>query len=342
MKNFTSLISSIVCVCALTIFGVGCGGQVEESSKTETMTPATVGILTFETKDPATGIVRGTYEYQGHSIKFEAIRGEKNPEISKLMYGYSPEYAVDARLCSEQSFCFSQGAGGHAIANSTWVQATTTDPTEEEAIIYNIVTKAFHEDIKRFISGNEDEGLTEEFMRLRSISDMTPPDLPELQTPPQRQSNGTPCKGVLAINQSKPYRHIFEIWWGLAVKVAEHSSTRSISASSTGIILNQMDTANHGSSPRDPGMNRSCSRVFPNRPIVLPIRKDCTRVPTFGVSHIPTEINCCQSAYGMNPGTHVCNDDSRLQRDMMIANGNIAEPSYCSDWTPQGWAPSCT
>ncbi|MCW1892448.1 MAG: hypothetical protein KIH65_004395 [Candidatus Uhrbacteria bacterium] len=342
MKNFTSLISPIACVCALAMFGVGCGGQVEESLKTETTTPATVGILTFETKDPATGIVRGTYEYQGHSITFEAIRGEKNPDLSKLMYGHSPEYAVDARLCSEKGFCFSQGAGGHAIADSTWIQETTENPTEEEAVIYNAVANMFHKDIGRFISGNEDEGLIDEFMKLQSISDMTLPDIPELQTPPQRQSNGTPCKGVLAINQSTPYRHVFEIWWGLAVRIAEHSSTRSLSISSTGVIINKMDTANHGSSPGDPGMNRSCGRVFPNRPIALPVTKDCTRSPTFGVAHTSAEINCCQSAYGIKSGTHVCNDDSRLQREIMIANANVANPSYCSDWSPQGWAPSCT
>jgi len=182
------------CIALLAIFGASCSGRVEEAGPTAQV--ETAGTITFTEKDTQKGILRGTYEYEGYTIKFEAIRGEKNPIFSRLTSADSPEYAVDARFCDMQGFCFANAAGGHAFANSDWIKEDRKTIPDDERLTKNAITlSAFHEDLKQ-LPPSEKAGLLEEFDVLRILSDAPRYDTSQFK---QSRSEGTPAKGVFTI-----------------------------------------------------------------------------------------------------------------------------------------------
>jgi len=351
MKNFTSLISSIVCVCALTIFGVGCGGQVEESSRTETMTPATVGTLAFETKDPQTGVVRGTYEYQGHRIKFEVIRGEKTPLEALLIYPGVTSHSIDVRVCDDHDYCFINGAGGHTLADQSWIQENQNDvPTGDRGLKNFQTAWELRNDLGKQPLGAFD-GLEEEIQSLKDATNQPPdtwqgipPEYDPLHKKPQSSIEGTPAKGVLSLVGIAPYTHIFKVWrQSLAGAFAYHSSTHTTVLDARGLPINLYYTCNHGTCGNSTQMSLYCSRNFSGRSSSnIPIRVRCEAPAKNGAEHAITDTGCCMSPYGYAPLyiSHVCNDDSRLQRDMTIA-GKAVIASYCYDLYLQGQAPYC-
>jgi hypothetical protein len=336
IKRITLLFT---CLIGMVIFGVGCGGVVDQSQKTATERKPT-GTISFTEKDPEKGILRGTYTLDGYTIKFEAIRGQKNPPLSKIIDPESPEYAVDGRFCDGEGYCFANALGGHAFANSDWIKEKETEPTQSESLENNKALWAFHQDLQLLRQTDVLKDFPDELEMLDGLSNMPSPY--PLQ---QSKSEGTSCKDVLSLSatfSSSSYTHVFEIWRKAALGLGDHSATRSFAMDSVNIIRNQVITANHGTFAATSSMILKCNRPFTGRTVALPIQNDCnTPISPASASMHSNPVGCCSTAYSFFPGGHVCNDDSRIQRDVMIANGPISA-SYCSDWMLQGWAPNCS
>ncbi len=330
-KRFFNLLTFVAIVA---MFGAGCAGRVEETPAQK----APAGVITFTEKDIQKGILRGTYVHEGHTIKFEAIRGEKNPPLSKYIDPEAPTYSIDARFCDESGHCFANAAGGHALANSDWIKEIDSEPTQSEAIDNNKALWAFHGDLKLFDKSGLLKDFPDELETLDGLSNMPYP-----YPLKQSRSEGTPQKGVLAMTATvASYTHLLEIWWKPAVGIAEHSATRSLALDSSSVVRNVIVTSNHGAAAAASGMALSCNRPFYGRPYDLPVKNKCdTPISPAAASMHTSLVGCCSTAYSLLAGGHVCNDDSRIQRDIMIANGPVTA-SYCSDWMLQGWTPGCS
>ena len=323
------------------LLGAGCAGKTESDAPSGP--PA--GTINFIEKNPQTGVLRGTYEYQGYTIKFDIVRGGENP-VDEVVGGGAPTHAIDSRLCDAEGFCFSEAAGGHALADPDWIaQNQAAVPDAERAKKNWTASWNLHSDLQR-LDPKTFPGLEEELQALENVS-YTPPNHPaEPSTSTQSNAEGTPQKGVLSINvaAANTYRHYFRIMKKIVFNLpySEHSSTWTIVLDSSNNQISQYATSNHGTYAYDPSMSLKCYRSFTNRPATVPFRSYCPEPATQGVMHPPGTINCCSSAYGFLNANHVCNDDSALQRDMIVMDGVITpEPAYCRDNSIQMTAPNC-
>ena len=291
--------------------------------------------ITFEEVDGESGILRGSYENAGHMISFDAVRGEPNP-VSE----YAPAFEIDARLCDERGYCFALQGGGHGISNPAWFENQETLVLGADAALNHQMATALHEELIQLDRAPFPE-LEEELDALLTLSSFPEPG--SLVETPSPAGNGgveeTP--GIVAL--SYDYTHWIQIWWGYTnPPLAEHSATRAISVNSGGYVVQIVTTCNHGNCAANSGMGLSCQRSFSNRPSLLAVSTPCNAAATTGTYHSWGDTaSCCSSAYGFTGGYHVCNDDSRLQRDMTIYNSSLT-PAYCNDgYLAPAWAPGC-
>lgn len=339
------------------IFGFGCSGRVEEAPQEGNISPAesTTGTLVFVEKDATKGILRGTYTLEGHEIKFEVIRGEATPPEAMKIYPGVTSHSIDVRLCGAHNFCFINGAGSHSLANDDWIQQDINyEPTSEDSIKNFKSAWGLHNDLDRQATGTFD-GLIEEVQILKEATNQPPETInaiPEEYDPynlkPKTLNQGTPSKSVLSLSATATtYTHILQIWRQMiVVPFAYHSSTYSKSYSSaTGALISLYYTCNHGACAGASNIMLYCSRNFTGRSSsALPMYARCSEPATIATYHPSSALrNCCQSMYSYGPLdlSHVCNDDSRIQRDLMIAGTTSVSAPYCSDRYLQGQAPSC-
>lgn len=353
MKTIQQILKLFTCLMALVIFGVGCGGAVEEPQKVAEVAPA--GTITFAEKDPEKGILRGSYEHQGYVIRFEVIRGAKTPQQALLIYPGVTSHSIDVRICDSQNYCFINGAGGHALADESWIKEDSTkDPTTEQSEQNFESVWGLHNDLDLQPIGTFD-GLTEEVQSLKDASNQPPdtwkgipPEYDPYHLKPKTLNQGTPLKSVLSLSAiASTYIPILQIWrQDIFWPIAYHSSTYAKMIDTNGQIASIYYTCNHGAcaNGNNGSMSLYCSRNLASRSTsAIPMNTRCADPATI-ITYHPNNgtIGCCSSVYSYVPLdlSHVCNDDSRLQRDMMIAGGRVSA-SYCSDRYLQGQAPSC-
>jgi phage replication O-like protein O len=82
----------------------------------------------------------------------------------------------------------------------------------------------------------------------------------------------------------------------------------------------------------------------------IPFNTQCVAPAKTGAQHPTGYTGCCMTPYDVWAGggedvlngkpSHVCNDDTRLQRDFIIKNGPVGQ-TYCSDAVTAVWAPGC-
>jgi hypothetical protein len=337
----------------------GCGGKVDESDTTSK--ESFPGTIEFTTKDPVQGLLNGTFESDGHKINFEVARREANP--TEELGQNTPLYAIDGRICDENKFCFANQAGGHAFADPNWVP----DDSEENTPDNEDATKNFktawdlNQKLAEYGIGDFD-GLTEEYQALVNISNEPPEKWitsqsdsceTELNTE-SNQENPEKDVSALKVAATNTYKHHFEIHAELLyyqpnpilpgilppLVSAWHSSTYTKVLASNGSTYSSYETCNHGACAKS--IPKACERDFSSRPKTIPINTKCIADATAGTKHPKGYTGCCMTQYNVLPGTvsHVCNDDSRLQRDFMIANGPVGQ-TYCSDKITASAPPSC-
>lgn len=354
-KSLQRIFQRFTCLMALVIFGVGCGGAVEEPQKVTEVAPE--GTLTFTAKDPEKGLLSGTFEYDGYTIRFDVARG---PEMAWWYQTKgNPIHQSDARLCDMRHYCFHERAGGHAFADPDWVPINENNsPTSEQAIQNSRTTWKLHQYLLSI--GNADfQDLEEEYQILLTSTNLPPEQwglpLMELQNELQKEKQlnlETPQKGVLAYVNNAAGTHYarFEIWWqyisfrGITVKAGEHTSTWTRVKDRNNIFTREYITCNHGACANDSGMRIFCGRDFYNRADQIPFNNRCNVPATTGTMHPSGTTNCCNTRYNANywpSDGHVCNDDSALQLQMMIYNTATVYAPFCGDTSLARWAPSC-
>jgi len=339
---------------AMVILGAGCGGRADEPTASNGTTEATstvLGTLTFTTRDPEKGLLSGTFEYDGYTIRFDVARG---PEMEKLYQSEgNPIHSIDARVCDEKYFCFSQQAGGHAFADPNWVpdNSEANAPDDDRALKNNQTTWKLRQHL--LILGKDDfEGLGEEYQTLLNVSNIPPEEwgLPIMELQKQKQLNlGTPQKGVLAYvnGTTGPYTVRFEIAWQYVVfaylQVGEHTSTLTRVYDSNGGVRNRFVSCNHGACADWSNMSIFCRRDFSNRGIELPFNNKCDVPSTNGTTHPSGASICCNTPYNWTgaSNTHVCNDDSERQLQAMVYNTKLLFTPYCGDSVLARFAPAC-
>lgn len=323
----------------LTLLGTGCVASMPDA-RLEGSEP--LGVIAFTERDADRGVLRGTYEYDGYVISFEAIRGESNPMWDLT----GPRFATDARLYDGEDFSFALQGGGHTVENGDWASAGVP-PDDERAFLNQQAAWALRQDLGA-LDLTDLVGLEEQIDALRGLSDVPHPssgELPRTSPPPdevQSLDDTAPGTGVVSYSLSSTwtYTHYLQIYWKPLYIPAEHSSTRTVSVSSTGAWVRLVRTCNHGSCPGDAGFYWRCGRSFGSRPLDLPIATGSTCGTTwfYGSWHSSGDTNCCGTPYGTHPFMHVCNNDSRLQRDRMIALSSTASSNcYLADL----YAPNC-
>jgi hypothetical protein len=342
----------LTCLMALVIFVIGCGGNVEEPRQDTER--ETAGTITYTEKNPENGILRGTYTRNDHTISFEVIRGEETSPEAMLIYPGVTSHSIDVRICDESGFCFINGAGGHALADER--ERSERLPTSEASRKNFESAWALHGDLDLQIDGTFD-GLEEEVQSLKDATNQ-PPDTwrgipPEFdplnQKPKETSCDGTPNNGVLSFiaDSTAVYTQIFQVWrQKLAWPIAYHSSSYAKAIDASGQIASIFYTCNHGACANGSvgSMTLYCSRNFSERSSpTVPMDTRCADSAKIGTLHPKDDsIGCCASPYSYVPLalSHVCNDDTRLQRDMMIADGPVSA-SFCADRYLQGQAPYC-
>ncbi|MFA5129295.1 MAG: hypothetical protein WC477_00055 [Patescibacteria group bacterium] len=329
------------CLFAMVLLGAGCGAKTGETQQGNSDVSSIPDSLTFETKDATSGVMSGNYEYNGYTVHFDVVRGGLNP-IEELGPD-SPRHAIDVRICDEKHFCFAEQAGGHAFASSTWADNTNEENVPDDARgLKNFQTSwQLHQKLLRLGQG-EFMGLEEEYRALMDVTNHSPGSLTE-PPPPNQLNERTLEKSVLSI---KPlvttYTQQFQIWTQPVVWIAQHSSMFIKVLTSGGTPISTYATCNHGSCGSSSGMTFKCSNSFSDRPSTIPVRVQCAQPHTNGTMH-PGGDGCCTTQYNITPGvvSHVCNDDTRLQRDFMIAGAPMSKP-YCGDTTVAAYAPNCS
>lgn len=321
---------------ALAVLGGGC---VASGPEVDGELGEPLGTITFTEQDPDQGILRGTYDYDGYVISFEAIRGERNPMWDLT----GPRFATDARLCDDQEFCFALQGGGHGIASEDWAGTIPDSQDERHAYGNHAAAWALHQDL-RLLDRSEFLGLEEQLDALDGLTNV--PDPGALPDTSMNQETETPDMGVssYALSSGWNYNHYFQIFWKPTSSVpgTEHSSTRSISVDASGWWRQWVSTCNHGTCAATSGIYWLCGRAFSGRPLALPVSLSsrCGTTASSGVFHPSGETNCCTTTYGIRGGQHTCNDDSRLQRETMAYLGP-PWASYCYDSSLAAWAPGC-
>lgn len=354
MKHMTRNIAlTITTFMALVMFGVGCGGRVEPARE-QSAEREQVGTISFVEKDAQKGVLRGTYALDGYTIKFEVLRGAETPPDAMKIYPAVTSHAIEVRVCDEQNFCFINGTGGHGMTSSTWITENPNyEPSTDESEKNFKSLWELHQDLDLQASGTFD-GLNEELQSLKDASNQppdtwkgVPPEYDPLHKYTPSSYNGTPSKSVLSISASgATYTHILQIWrQPLVWPIAYHSSTYAKTIDMNGQIASMYYTCNHGACGGSANMSLYCSRNFSGRTSAsLPMNVRCDEPFAIGTLHPSSSlVNCCSSKYSYIPLnlSHVCNDDSTLQRDLMIAGAGPISAPYCADRYLQGQAPYC-
>lgn len=341
----TTVITKILPLLVITLlFGAGCGGATEETTRQETPVAEAPGTLTFTLKDPEKGLLSGTFENEGYTVTFDVARGEEMA-IWYQAKG-NPTHEIDARICDEKHFCFLEQAGGHSFANQAWIpdNSETNAPDDERALKNSKIVWQLHQKLLQ-LEPESFKGLEEELYTLKKQSNI-PPEQWNLNAPvTNTQSNArTLQKSVLALAAvMNTYMQRFAISWQYVPGyVGEHSSAWAIVYTSGGTFVKNFITCNHGACANDSGMSPFCYRDFMNRSTTIPYNVNCSGPASQGFKH-GSGTGCCYSIYGLIPGitSHVCNDDTTLQRDFMIANGYPPNTQYCSDLWVNRYTPSC-
>lgn len=322
----------------------GCGGATEETMQYRA-TEKAPGTLTFTTKDPEKGFLSGTFENGGYTIRFDVARGEENPLSERLAAG-APSHAIDVRICDEKHFCFAQQAGGHAFADPSWVEdnSEANGPDDARALKNQKVKRELHQKLNE-IGSKEFDGLREEYQSLLDASADPPGSEYYLNgSSSQILLNETPQKGVLALSAvSATYTHQHwmkkqGVFFGSIF--GDHSASYVRVLTSTGAVYSEYWTCNHGTCGNVSTMNTYCIRNYSNRPATIPINTRCIANAIPGTMHPSGYAGCCTTQYNFSGVSHVCNDDTRLQRDFMIAGGPMST-LYCGDTSLMQYAPPC-
>jgi len=311
----------------------GCGFEQKMEKPEEQVNFYKEGLSIFEAKED--GTIKGGYRKKDKIIFFDTHRGNKTAFQDEV----TPPYEIDVMFRNAKGEKFSVLVGGHDFQNPAWKETWLYNEVtpEERATEFQLANEA-GEALK---NKNFHMGLEWEKKALVNLALSVKKEDIQVSSDIVKKSN-------LIASSGYSYQHVLEIWKKSCcingLTGAEHSATWNKSYYVTPYkktLLQQIITSNHGASANQSTMSLGCRRYFPNRTRSLPQIATCGTTPGNWVNHSGCFYGCCNSNYGILSGNHVCNDDSRLQKDVMIAGGMNFCVSYCSDSIPAKTAPGC-
>lgn len=149
--------------------------QTDQELKESLAAKEVPGTITFITKDPEKGLLSGTFENNGYTIRFDVARGGENPMIMRVLSDNTPHYSIDVRVCDEKRFCFANRSGGDSFADPSWIPDNSEEngPDNERAAKNFETLWVLHQKLIKM--GTADfAGLTEEYDALVSMSNEQP------------------------------------------------------------------------------------------------------------------------------------------------------------------------
>lgn len=297
--------------------------------------------------DAQRGILKGTYKDFGQTVEIEARRGAAIP--AEEQDPGEPPYQIDVVFTSEQGDPFLVQAGGHGLHESTW---GVFDENPEiglgrRTIDFQLATAAA--DALESIS--IPDGLEWERRALVKLVRAADKDdalyhNDDEHVVPDDDEPTTESEGGGMLNLKANFNHAFQIRkkpagpGSIDLGLADHSAMYAWVRNSSGTRVSQMYTCNHGACASASSMSTKCtSRNVTRTTSLLPLLSTCP------LNHEDYSCTtCCDTDYGIIPddGRHVCNDDTSLERDLMLYTGGTCwAPTYCGDTALARYAPSC-
>lgn len=275
-------------------------------SDTPPPTPSAPGLVTWQAFEG----LAGRYTSDGRTVTFETRR-----RTTQLEDGEHVD--VDVRFHDDSGLAFLIGIGGHAPIDPTWAAEPVVDAGRSPRYADNFKLAAAALDAVATELQEDDAPSPEMTALLELHAGLAQADL----------HSGSTVD--LPASATASYRHDVEIrkkraFWGLTPY--DHSAIllKIYNASSQLIIVAW--TSNHGTAAIDPSMALHCARSFWRTGTATPL------------SESP-----CQTSWGITPGTHLCNDDTKIQYENVKANGFLTTwNGLCSDSTMNLYAPFCT
>lgn len=274
----------------------------------QSTTQLSVGLTIYKA---AEGELCGSYRSGDMSIHFHTQRGEKLVHGENTVDPDAPEYSVNARILDQTGQPIAVSIGDSDSDPSYWLTSISRlehEPIPEDDSSYYLAQEAMAE-----------------LAHHPSIGDF--PE--ELRVLTRRSYTGAPTKDDInddsQITKSSQWRYWIRImkkyasWSGRA---GDHSAVIVNVRRPDGRIFNYV-TCNHGTCADSQSMNYKCQKIVYT-----------SRSRPFSV------LPCDQyTSYGLQPGRHVCNDDTYMQYNMIVRGSTSS--STCRDWSLRRRAPSC-
>ncbi|MBU1901676.1 hypothetical protein KKG82_04905 [Patescibacteria group bacterium] len=271
-----------------------------------------------------------TDKMDGHGIILEILRGPDRPLLQDddgkdIIDPELPAQEIDARFISMYGQTFMSSYGGHGPVNPNWGDRDDihTDIDErardfEMAVMMIDILANEKVNLELFDEANN---LIYNFKKTSKI--IHPSEHTNIQT-----------------KSLRIYQHHFLIHYS-EIRLNFHHSATADHIYYANRPYNYHYTKNHGRGPFESGMRRRCLRTFNFYIGHAPFSSSCADSRDDGLA-------CCNTGYGKSSGHHVCNDDTLLQKEIMILEDQLRyydhhnqTSSTCRDWWPRAYAPSC-
>jgi hypothetical protein len=337
---------------------VGCGVDGGDSSSPPAAQER--GGLTVLSATVEQGL-SGYFSENGITIRFAAKRVSPIPQEVRDVDQEAPSHEIDAWFQSENGEPFLTQIGGHNFHDPAWLDHQAQEfPTvdlerrQEEFVLAEKAALAVSELNMEALAEEQDAlarlgAVRADSIRPSEISEEAPGVEPGYDQDNYDFDSVPPGYGTVSQALVNDSAHVFRVYkkpldYGGGI-VGDHSSTWSVSYANQGlsdIKIAQRITCNHGACANDASMAWKCGKSWFNRPGNLPPMGECARNRN---DNHPNMAGCCWTNYGIAPnnGRHVCNDDSRYQREVMRMVG-VAGPlnaGFCADNDLAWRAPNC-
>ena len=297
----------LACVGALLFVpAIGCGDpspQPQQPARSEVPQG-----LVLQADPSRPGASTGTFREGDRTLYIEVLRGPPTPEATRRD-PTAPQFEMDLRISDQNRQTFYVQQGGSALLDPSWDQDLA--PAVDEA------------------------GRAADWALVAKLEDaLAQADLAAKVDAPERSALGAVARGVRSLEADEraaqavnkdvtpgevqamatTYSHGFRIYKGnMAGPIpGEHSSTRALVFTSSGLLVAARTSCNHGRCWNEDGMSLHCSRSISSGSSYLRLHQKCA-----------TGYDALSAS-----GGHNCHDDSRIQNRAWYHNSDLPGDTY--------------
>lgn len=303
--------------------------SAELSSVIESDAKALNGFTELKHED---GFLKGIYSAGSEFVTVEVRRGKRTSSIMRSLNPDWPAYEMDVRILDSNDQPIYMQVGGHEPVNPSW--SSSFDATNQARSVMNPE-----------ILGEKAEKSYQAAYRM--LGDLQRVKFKANLAPEKRALNSAMnvLQTAMSVDTSllEPKASVvrgcsdiqtIEVWKKGAFFpgniFADHSGT-VMKTTSGGKVYTVWVAANHGASPGDSSMTRSCYRDYYSR---------CAQ--SFAAPMCSTPLQWETKDFYNDDYKHVCNDDSYIQVQRIKTNASVSTSSgTCNDTTARKSAPAC-